>query len=710
MKKALLSLACAVCAPLAMTATPGVNYRYAPQPGKSTMVTTVDKTGKISYELKSTPETPAQRSAKTRMMAEAKNTYTLTVKAGDDAKVFGIWVIKDHVTNWESMLQNEATFTLPAGKYLIQTVYSTTPCVDIFNVVDLTSDMEINVSTSDADKTASIGLYMPNGEKATFPVLDPETYEETDTPHNCDSFVITASADYKGLYACNHQLMGFGGFASEEYIEQAALATNVTDGTMMWICSYDNSQQYMASFVAKDAATVTDGDVYWNDPSEFRKYDVAFERTPAYATGGGNDGVDANFNIVGPNGIWYGGLGLTSAAPLDVYVNTPVYDPASFNLLMTIGDLDYYDADNWVTQGVTSAPLGRTADGIMLMSENYIGSATPMGNTFYYAPAFEMPLQSGMKMGASAPVAITYSDYISWVDKPYYETSILTHIGYYGENRVIDGNSTTVAVDFNGEPIDFSKYDYDFGLWQEQWGTDGHTPGVLKYTFTDTNSKVEDLAGSNVCELIVREGGDDSFPPTVTRAMFCDAEGVAGLKFATAAEANVKIGGGDFNPGFEEFNNTSCIFYPYTPAEAMVEIAPYGTELFAELPIEKSVGEFFMPGLGMVWNGNTAKSKVSKSPNGWFDARITLTDMAGNIHRQVISPAVYIAELTGETGIDNVMGETVDYRVTDGSIVASDNSEVTVYNLAGMRVENRNLAAGVYIANGPNGSRKVAVK
>ena len=478
MKKALLSLVCAVCAPLAMTATPGVNYRYAPQPGKSTMVTTVDKTGKISYELKSTPETPAQRSAKTRMMAEAKNTYTLTVKAGDDAKVFGIWVIKDHVTNWESMLKSEATFTLPAGKYLVQTVYSTTPCVDLFQEVNLTSDMEINMSTSDADKTASIGLYMPNGEKATFPVLDPETYEETDTPHNCDSFVITASADYKGLYACNHQLMGFGGFASEEYIEQAALATNVTDGTMMWICSYDNSQQYMASFVAKDAATVTDGDVYWNDPSEFRKYDVAFERTPAYATGGGNDGVDANFNIVGPNGIWYGGLGLTSAAPLDVYVNTPVYDPASFNLLMTIGDLDYYDADNWVTQGVTSAPLARTADGIMLMSENYIGSATPMGNTFYYAPAFEMPLQSGMKMGASAPVAITYSDYISWVDKPYYETSILTHIGYYGENRVIDGNSTTVAVDFNGEPIDFSKYDYDFGLWQEQWGTDGHTPRV----------------------------------------------------------------------------------------------------------------------------------------------------------------------------------------------------------------------------------------
>lgn len=710
MKKTLLSLVCAVFAPLAMTATPEVNYKYAPLPGKSTMVTTVDKTGKISYELKSTPETPAQRSAKTRMMAEAKNTYTLTVKAGDDAKVFGIWVIKDKVTNWESMFQNEVTFTLPAGRYLIQTVYDNTPCVDLFHEVNLTSDMELNVSPSDADKTVSIGLYLPNGEKATFPVLDPETYEETDTPHNCDSYVIIGSADYKGLYACNHTVMGFGGFASEEYIEQVALSTNVTDGTLMWLCSYDNNQQTMSSFVAKNAADITDGDVYWNNPSGFVKYDVAFERTPAYATSGGNDGVDANYNVVGPDGTWCGGLGLTSQSPIAVYANTPVYDADSFNLLMTVGDIDYYDAENWVTQGVTSAPLARTANGFKLMSENFIGSATPMGNTYYYAPAFEMPLQAGMKMGASAPVAITYSDYISWAEKPYYTTGLLTHIGYYGENRVIDGNLTTVAVDFNGKPIDFSKYDYDFWTWQEQWGTDGHEPGVLKYTFTDTNSKVEDLAGSNVCELIVREGGEDSFPPTLTRAMFCDSEGVAGLKFATAAEANLKIGGGDFNPGFQQFNNTSCMFYPYTPAEAFVEIAPYGTELFAELPVEKNMGEFFMPGLGMVWTGNATGASVSKSPNGWFDARITLTDNAGNIQRQVISPAVYIAELTGETGIDNITEDTTVFHVTDGSIVAEDGSEVTVYNLAGARVENCNLATGIYIARGINGNRKVAVK
>lgn len=43
-------------------------------------------------------------------------------------------------------------------------------------------------------------------------------------------------------------------------------------------------------------------------------------------------------------------------------------------------------------------------------------------------------------------------------------------------------------------------------------------------------------------------------------------------------------------------------------------------------------------------------------------------------------------------------------------IVACDGSEVRVYNLAGVRVENHNLAAGVYIAKGHNGYRKMTVK
>ena len=76
---------------------------------------------------------------------------------------------------------------------------------------------------------------------------------------------------------------------------------------------------------------------------------------------------------------------------------------------------------------------------------------------------------------------------------------------------------------------------------------------------------------------------------------------------------------------------------------------------------------------------------------GWYDLRITLTDAAGNLQQQLISPAFQVRDMASMESIDSDSAAKV----------------IAVYNIQGIRVE-RPAAGNIYIELLSDGtSRKV---
>ena len=97
-----------------------------------------------------------------------------------------------------------------------------------------------------------------------------------------------------------------------------------------------------------------------------------------------------------------------------------------------------------------------------------------------------------------------------------------------------------------------------------------------------------------------------------------------------------------------------------------------------------------MPEMGNFFHGSL-EGVTGQAYEGWFDLKVKVTDAAGNLQEQVISPAFRI---------DNLAYSNV-------ATVGSDNArEVARYNLAGQRVDGD--AKGVVIVKMSDGTaRKV---
>lgn len=137
----------------------------------------------------------------------------------------------------------------------------------------------------------------------------------------------------------------------------------------------------------------------------------------------------------------------------------------------------------------------------------------------------------------------------------------------------------------------------------------------------------------------------------------------------------------------------------------IVAPSPYALNDFEEIDMKENP-EKMVPGYGYFWEGSLARVD-RKSENGWFDLRVTLTDQAGNSQSQVISPAFHVDNMTGVAAPSIAKAQL---SVMGHRIVASDGAEVEVYTLSGMRVANRDIAPGLYIARSGATSAKMSVR
>lgn len=221
-----------------------------------------------------------------------------------------------------------------------------------------------------------------------------------------------------------------------------------------------------------------------------------------------------------------------------------------------------------------------------------------------------------------------------------------------------DNYYAKIRAEYNGEVV----YDSIASASDEfciNWAQKKHDDGIWKLTLTDDNVSVDGIAGKNIAKISYDQRLEDGTAPTLQMLTFKTNEGVVTDRFAKSDEGVLEFAGGDFN--FK--TNDEHSWFDCQPMTVKVEYAPYGTNTWNEIAVKEVPELYTAPAFGYFYRGSLSSVKGG-SRNGWFDLRLTLTDLAGNMQEQTISPAFKVDALTAIQLI-NTTTESSDKRIYD---------------------------------------------
>lgn len=232
------------------------------------------------------------------------------------------------------------------------------------------------------------------------------------------------------------------------------------------------------------------------------------------------------------------------------------------------------------------------------------------------------------------------------------------YIGRLGEVRMTDNYYAKIRAEYNGEVVydSIASASAEFCI---NWAQEKHDDGIWKLTLTDDNVSVDGIAGKNIAKISYDQRLEDGTAPTLQMLTFKTNEGVVTDRFAKSDEGVLEFAGGDFN--FK--TNDEHSWFDCQPMTVKVEYAPYGTNTWNEIAVKEVPELYTAPAFGYFYRGSLSSVKGG-SRNGWFDLRLTLTDLAGNVQEQTISPAFKVDALTAIQLI-NTTTESSDKRIYD---------------------------------------------
>lgn len=274
----------------------------------------------------------------------------------------------------------------------------------------------------------------------------------------------------------------------------------------------------------------------------------------------------------------------------------------------------------------------------------------------------------------------------------------LNWIGNAGETRDIDRIPMKFCATYQGDTIGTDYYTWGRGI--VTWSKANTTPAPVKLVFDNDNFAIDTIQGHNHAEIIYQHGTVEMCPPSLQMLQLRNSKtNKIATKFDHLSDVQLNLAGGDIN-----YEPTLGAF-DYAPATWKVEIAPLGSDIFTEIKITEIPELFHMPIYGAFYRADFADSNL-KSESGWFKARISLTDAAGNSSVQTVEPLFYAKDATsGVTGIAadgfNLLTDGNTLRLSNGN-----NANFTVYAANGSCVINANTSAidlselprGIYIA------------
>ena len=688
-----------------------------------TVFTKTVSPGGIKLDVASPQASPAGSVAMKADESTESFEVTITVDPDNEGKnkiPQGVWLIKDEYVSYQSMRKAVNKFTVPAGDYIAQIIFTNNDYVgSILFVPDIKVDgpKDIHVNASMADKKITTAFTLPSGEKAVLPE-DNGLGGVADKPYNIATITADIHLTFDGISKGSVQsVIGMGG---EKYSDLLTLRTNVDSprGEVSYVVKADAPGSDGAKYFYLGATTmdkVGDEIVLTNNVRDFHKVsDIEIAHSPAYGTNcNDNKTLGIDFYAYSAASSLVGAVSAEIEGANDLYICTPAVDFSNLHALAKMYVVDYADEDEWIFDGITTpyfAYNGSDFEFYATAEDNSYSSDEPGWEKVKCNPALTFANAAGIKLGDNFAACVTAVQTDPWADVPFSYIAPDCYYGNYGEVRGVDLDLFEFSVKHNGTPLEVTEGQslYD---WSEKWAATDHEPGVMTYTFTNRNLIVDGIQGQNICEVSFDENADDTMPPTLQRVMIRDANGNVTNRFASPEGATIAVMGADFEKHQESRDTgawpTTFTYYSSLEAACLIEYAAHGSSDFHEFIVENDFQKAFSPGFGNYFSGSLDQIDVQSADN-WYDLRITFTDQAENTQTQTISPAFKIDRLT--SGISDIETHDNGFEVAGNAIHAADGSAVRVYTLSGAEVPNSDLRSGLYIAVSAEHSAKIAVR
>ena len=210
-------------------------------------------------------------------------------------------------------------------------------------------------------------------------------------------------------------------------------------------------------------------------------------------------------------------------------------------------------------------------------------------------------------------------------------------VGRYGELRQSDFFNTGISVTVDGAPV------FNGGIQNFMNNFILPSEGALEITYTNINSEIEGLEGTNTTTVSYQAGSTD-LPPTLQMLQFRDATSAVTDRFTTADQGTVRLAAGDFQ---YDMINEWMGYFAYAEGNTVeFHYGIHGQGEWTELELTEYPEHFHMPAFGNYYEASL-EDVIVPDNDTWFDVRIVCTDAAGNVQEQVISPAFHVSNAVG---------------------------------------------------------------
>lgn len=319
--------------------------------------------------------------------------------------------------------------------------------------------------------------------------------------------------------------------------------------------------------------------------------------------------------------------------------------------------------------------------------------------------------------GSSAPlltsyISETYNPYAGYAI-PYFKYS---YRGSLGEERYSD--SATLAVKmYSGGELTGEGED---ALFEWSFFYDPKNNAPMKIELVDDNYDMNGHKGGNSAEISFDLTKEDHYPPTLTMLQFRDAVGRVVQEVDNPEGLALVLTATDYENMFGEPNSWGSRpnwLQCSAPASVKAEISPYGENRFTEIALTADADKFYGHGFG-AWYSGSLSGLDTRSDDGIFDLRVSVSDEAGNSQIQTISGALKVKSLAGTESVESARGLSAAFEGNILRITSESPVEVEVYDTVGVMITRSHSTAvsfdsylsGTYVIRIKNGSETVILK
>ncbi len=645
-----------------------------------------------------TPQIKADGNVKVTFNLIADNAYV------NQVMVYGMENTNQSWAVWES--SEGYVIELQAGEYDMIAEFGDyndgSPILVLKEELNITCDTIIEFNSNDATPL-NIKAYNPDGELFVTDVYgydenwEPIIIEKGNIGYAASTYDIVRKSDLKGVAS------GITGSIKNIRINDLSDRYMYTEHRIYYNNDAENAGIYFVKFYDNGADKLLE-----NNASDYIYHEEEFASSKAGLSS--DKGMSAYYDYTYNGMYFYGGgfdlgigdkLKLWTCAPLESQTKNERIDmiprPAISDV-MDVEIIEIKDGDGNVIFSYENpiihniyAPAFVVENGVgnyvnngpiaMVETLNFMNSANTDGIKVIYPgnPTFSF-LQDDMggRFGDNTPINLFYQDEML-------EALNCAFLGRYGEYRDVDNYAMNMRLVANGEEITMvngwegpEELNYsNINNYFSEWMNPDRIKGVIEFTFDNQNIIVDDLQGRNLTTVVYDETKEDHYAPTMTMLQMRDANGMVTDRFETAQDGKVTFACGDFKICTGNFN---YYWFECDRPNVEVSVAPYGDEDWQTLRIIEDTDAFAMPGFGHVFNADI----TLLYNEGWYDLKFKLTDAAGNMQEQTVSPAFRIGNGTS-TSIDDVTSsdatEVARYTI-DGRAISAPQTGVNIVKMS----------------------------